>query len=301
MARGLLRARAMENSLFVSHLPLLVQHHEPMIRVLRARDSAPYPSEVVSLLDKHFDRTKIARAASVARAEANRTAELLLKLGVRAVDFWSPYFPANLRVIKYPPWVLYFRGELPRPQTTLGVVGTRNPNSYGAELVAKFIPALQTRPLQLVSGLALGIDGLSHYWACECRIPNFAVLGCGVDRIYPRAHAQLAERIIESGGGIISELAPGTAALAGHFPLRNRIISGLSDVLWVVQGALKSGSYITAKHALEQNKEIAACPADIYAELSAIPNWLIKDGAHTILHAEDLDLLLNSTRATIAY
>lgn len=293
----------MENSLVLGHLPDKLSYHTAL-SFIRGLDEAPKISRLADALCAAGFSPRLAWSKlTSARRKAEVTWEALSSQGrkVHAVDFWSAHYPPALKYLAEPPWVLYFSGNLPRhaPIPTLAVVGSRRPTPYGAEIVADILPGLRTRPLQLVSGLAYGIDSLAHRWACECGIPNFAVLGSGPDTIYPPEHDRLAARILEGGGGWISELPPGTPPLRIHFPWRNRIIAGLADVAWIVQGTAKSGSLHTAKHALEQGKTVAATPGDIFNELSELPNRLLFEGAQIIVQAKDLDGLLTSVNHAV--
>lgn len=281
----------MDNSLVLSHLPWsFAYNHE--LEFLKRRSGAPEPAELADLFQKRGVEARLAwetihTARRMSEATANR-----LGRDISAASFWSEQYPRALREIPSPPWNIFYLGELPAPEPTLAVVGSRKPDSYGSRLVAEFLTRLATRPLQLVSGLAYGIDSLAHLRSCDAGIRNFAVMGSGADVIYPSAHCALAERILAGGGGILSELPPGTPPAPMHFPRRNRIISGLADVVWVVQGAALSGSYHTARHALNQGKTVAACPCDIFSDLSQIPNRLIFEGAQILLRPQDLDSLL---------
>ena len=167
------------------------------------------------------------------------------------------------------------------------MVGSRNPTPYAAEWAKNCSRELAQQGITIVSGLALGIDGAAHSGAVESG-RTIAVLGCGADVIYPRRHARLFDAILASGGLILSEFPPGTAAQAKHFPSRNRIVSGLSLGVVVVEAAIKSGSLITARQAAEQGREVFALPGAVNNPLSRGCHHLIKDGAVLVECANDI-------------
>lgn len=283
-----------EHCFLLSHLPESLTYH-PILSSIKRLSAPPSSKDIEEVLSEQgVEKTKIDKFISRAQWQAEETASKVFKLKISVVHYWDPLYPQRLKEIPDAPWVLYYIGKLPEEITTLAVVGTRNPSSYGAQLLAQIIPYLKTRPLQIVSGLAFGIDALAHEYSCRCDIPNFAVLGSGLDLLYPAEHIELAQTILLKKGGLISEFPPGTEPFARNFPRRNRIISGFSNVVWIVQGAAKSGTLHTATHALSQGKTIAACPGDVFHELSQVPNRLIFDGAHCILQPSDLDHLLKT-------
>jgi DNA processing protein len=291
----------MENSLILAFIPHSYSHHKSLA-FAKERAEPPESLEIAAALTKlGLDATAVARMLERARVRATITATAIAQKKIRAVTYWSTEYPGGLRDLPYPPWNLFFIGELPSRRPTLAIVGTRKPNRYGYEVLAATIPFLRTRPMQIVSGLARGIDALAHAEACESEIPNFAVLGTGVDVIYPEGHERLAARILDAGGGLLSEFPPGTPPFARNFPWRNRIISGLADVVWIAQGTPRSGSLHTAAHALDQGKSVAVTPGDVFSELSALPNRLLAEGAHPVLRAEDLDGLLAKRPAGVAH
>lgn len=229
--------------------------------------------------------------------EAQRCADLIASMpGLRVIHRWSPGYPERLRTIPYSPWCLYVLGRLPHEidskRPALAVVGSRRANLYGHQLLRHIFSAMQPDDCILVSGLAHGIDSAAHAAACDRGIVNVAVLAGGLDHIYPPSSVPLAERILEGGGGLISELPPGQPPFRGRFPWRNRLISGLSHGLWVVQGTRRSGSRHTVSHALAQDREIGTTPGDVFSELSETPHDLLRDGAQIILSSQDLLMLL---------
>ncbi|MGE4233403.1 MAG: DNA-processing protein DprA [Bacteriovoracia bacterium] len=212
---------------------------------------------------------------------------------IKSVSLGDLNYPNILLNLKRPPKKLFYIGALPNPEiVTLGVVGCRTPTSYGVDLIKTIVPNLKTRPLQIVSGLAHGVDGLAHSYACQVNIPNFAILGHGLDQIYPTQHERLASIIVAKGGGLLSEFPPGTKPATFHFPLRNRIIGAFSDCVWVPQASLRSGSRYTIDTALELGKQVCTTPGDIFSEYHALPNEMLANGAGIVLNATDLDMYL---------
>lgn len=192
------------------------------------------------------------------------------------------------------PEKLYFIGKLPEQRClSVAIIGTRKPTSYGKEVTYKVAYDLAKRGVVIVSGLALGIDAVAHKAALDAGGKTIAVLACGVDSIYPASNKQLAEKIIESGGAIISEYSPGTTPRDFQFLARNRIVSGLSDMVLVTEAASRSGTLATVAHALDQGKEVGVVPGNITSPMSAGCNGLLKQGAHAICSAEDIFHILN--------
>jgi DNA processing protein len=197
-------------------------------------------------------------------------------------------YPPQLKEISDPPPLLFVRGNpelLSLPQ--IAIVGSRNPSSLGLEIAFNFAKNLSHCGLVITSGLALGIDAASHQGALKAKGYTIAVAGTGLDRIYPARHKDLATEIVNTGA-IISEFPPGTTAKANHFPRRNRIISGLCQGLLVVEAAKQSGSLITARMALEQNREVFAIPGSIHNPLARGCNALIREGAKLVETTQDI-------------
>jgi len=198
-------------------------------------------------------------------------------------------YPSLLRQLFDAPPVLFLRGDfhqLENPQ--LAVVGSRNPSIVGKETAYDFSRAMASAGLGITSGLALGIDAAAHRGALAGGGHTIAVFGTGLDRVYPASHRDLAHDIVERGGLLVSEYPPGTAPLPGNFPRRNRIISGLSLGTLVVEAALRSGSLITAKLAVEQGREVFAIPGSIHNPLSRGCHQLIREGAKLVETAQDV-------------
>ncbi len=205
-----------------------------------------------------------------------------------ALTLYDPAYPQQLREIADPPPILFVRGNLELLNTPqLAIVGSRNPSTIGKQTAFAFAEALSHCGLVITSGLALGIDAASHEGALHANGHTIAVVGTGLDRIYPAKHIDLAIKIVNTGA-MISEFPPGTQAMANHFPRRNRIISGLCQGLLVVEAAIQSGSLISARMALEQNREVFAIPGSIHNPLARGCNALIKEGAKLVETVEDI-------------
>ncbi|WP_076461772.1 DNA-processing protein DprA [Limosilactobacillus caccae] len=197
-------------------------------------------------------------------------------------------YPQKLQEIYCPPLVLFYRGNLSLlQQPAIAVVGTREMTSYGESTLRGLLPPLIKKQVVVVSGLAKGVDGLSHQLALNYGGPTIGVIGCGIDQVYPRNH-QLLQAKVASQGLLLSEYGIGEPPLAYHFPERNRLIAGLSEVVLVVEAKKRSGSLITANIALDENRSVCAIPGRIDAALSVGCNSLIAAGAKPILTAQDL-------------
>ncbi|WP_291831499.1 DNA-processing protein DprA [Marinobacter sp.] len=211
-----------------------------------------------------------------------------LKDAIFMVGLGEAGYPDALRHIHNAPLLLYGRGDsslLHRDQ--LAMVGSRNATRAGLDHARQFAAELGRRGLVITSGLALGIDGAAHAGALDASVPTIAVVGCGLDQFYPAQHRKLAHRIIEHGL-IVSEYPPGTQPRAAYFPQRNRIISGLSRGVLVVEASLRSGSLITARTALEQGREVFAIPGSVHSPVARGCHQLIKQGARLVETADDV-------------
>lgn len=200
-------------------------------------------------------------------------------------------FPKLLRSIASPPKQLYVAGSIP-DLPMVAIVGTRRPTAYGNEITYRVASELAKAGFCVVSGMALGIDSIVHKAVLEAGGLTLAVLGCGLDRPYPRSNTGLFEAIIKSGGAVVSEYPEDTEPLRFNFPARNRIIAGLSMATVVTEADAKSGSLITANFALQANRMVMAIPGNITSQRSAGPNNLIKSGAHLVTGASDILALL---------
>lgn len=206
----------------------------------------------------------------------------------RATPDKHNYLEPLTNIAKIPKYI-YFTGTLPENRTTtVAIVGTRKPTMYGKEVANILSLGLAKRGVVIVSGLALGIDSIAHRAALEAGGTTVAVLANSVDKIYPRTNQDLADKIIASGGAILSEYEPPTDARDYQFLARNRIVSGLSDAVIVIEAAARSGTLATVTHALEQGKEVFVVPGNITSPLSAGCNNLLKQGARAVTCAEDI-------------
>ena len=200
----------------------------------------------------------------------------------------SQEYPDLLKEINDPPIVLYAKGQLSCLQkTTLAVVGSRNPTVTGIENARNFAKALASHGITIVSGMALGIDAQAHMGCLEAGGQTIAVFGTGIDCIYPNQHLKLSQQITQNGL-LISEFPLKSPPIAGHFPRRNRIISGLSLCTLVVESAIKSGSLITARMALEQNRDVLAIPGSIHNPLARGCHYLLQQGAKLVTSVADV-------------
>ena len=231
-------------------------------------------------------------AAAIARGPdpvaLEQTLTWLRESGHSLVAWDDPAYPRALLTITDPPPVLYFHGRselLNRP--ALAIVGSRNATAQGRETAEAFAKALSDAGLTIVSGLALGIDTAAHRGGLTGAGSSVAVVGTGIDRIYPASNRDLAHRLAREGG-VLSEFALGTPPLPGNFPRRNRLISGLARGVLVVEATLASGSLITARFAVDQNRDVFAIPGSIHSPFSKGSHRLIKDGAKLVESAQDV-------------
>ncbi len=217
------------------------------------------------------------------------------------ITLQDPEYPTLLRETADPPAALFVHGDpalLASPQ--IAMVGSRNPSVSGKSTAKEFARYLAGAGITITSGLAIGIDGASHRGALAAHGATIAVMGTGLDRVYPASHHKLAKQIIQQGGALVTEFPPGTPARAGHFPRRNRIISGLSLGVLVVEAALRSGSLITARQATEQGREVFAIPGSIHNPLARGCHALIRQGAKLVETAQDIVEELESLLHTLA-
>lgn len=223
--------------------------------------------------------------------EEYKTEEFRKKLkekDIKMVCVGDRDYPEKLMPYRDRPEVLFYKGRLPdKDKPIVAMVGARACSNYGRTMAKKIAGDLAYNNVQIISGMARGIDTYSQLGAVEAGGATFAVLGCGVDICYPTENIELYENIIKTGG-IISEYPPGDKPLAWHFPMRNRIISGLSDKVVVVEAKEKSGSLITVEWALEQGKDVMAVPGRVDDKLSEGCNRLIRSGAGLVRNAKDV-------------
>ena len=219
--------------------------------------------------------------------QACREIERLERKNIFVLTYEDTNYPEYLREIFDPPFVLYCAGNVKALKgPAVSIVGARKTSAYGRAVAEKLARELASRGIVIVSGLARGVDSIAHWGALEGGI-TVAVLGSGLENIYPRENRALFGKIVEKGA-VVSEFPLKSPALAYHFPIRNRIISGLSLAIIVVEASRRSGSLISARLALEQNREVMAVPGNITSELSQGTNWLIKAGAKPVESWEDV-------------
>lgn len=220
--------------------------------------------------------------------DLEKEAEIFIRTGVSMVTLEDREFPKKLKDLPDGPYALFYKGRLPQQKSkTAAIVGARRCSSYGRAVALNLGEALASRGVSVISGMAAGIDSFGHWGAIRGGGNTYAVLGCGVDICYPKGARELYERI-PIFGAVLSEYLPGTIPTPGQFPARNRLISGLADVVIVVEAKQRSGSLITADFALEQGKEIYAAPGRIDDALSAGCNELIRQGAGIVTSVDDL-------------
>ncbi len=243
--------------------------------------------------DENFDEEKIAKIEAKLENRSLTKAEYIMSkcddLGINVVPFDSREYPKQLRTLPDMPVVLYVRGTLPDCGTNMltTIVGTRTMTPYGRKLAYSLGRGLAYGGAVVVSGMALGADSMGMLGALDSGGQTIAVLGSGVDVIYPKEHREIYYKIMEKGA-VISEYAPGTPPVGAHFPVRNRIMSGLSDATVVVEAGPQSGALITAKLAVTQGKKLFAVPGKVGDEGAEGPNLLIRDGALSCVCAEDI-------------
>jgi DNA processing protein len=224
-----------------------------------------------------------------ARAAAEQEWARIAAQGATIVTYSCVEYPERLKEIYDPPPVLWVRGDaglLARP--AIAVVGTRHPTPYGSGVAEMLSRDLAARRLLIVSGMARGIDSSAHRGALAARMPTVAVWGTGIDVVYPKENKKLAEEILATGGAIVSELPMGTFPAPQNFPRRNRILSGLSVAVLVVEASENSGTRVTARCAAEQNRDLFAVPGNVTSKGSWTPNTLIKQGAKLTATWEDV-------------
>ncbi|OGE44353.1 DNA protecting protein DprA [Candidatus Daviesbacteria bacterium RIFCSPLOWO2_01_FULL_39_12] len=211
------------------------------------------------------------------------------KSGIKWMSIFDDDYPKLLKEIYDPPVIFYYKGEILKDdENAVGVVGTRKMTGYGRAVTKQLVEELVLAGLTIVSGLARGVDAQAHSTALENNGRTIAILGGGLNKIYPPENGQLAEKIIDGHGAVISEFPPDYPSLPGNFPSRNRIIAGLSKAVLVTEAAEDSGSLITAKLAVEQGREVFAVPGPITSSLSKGPIDLIKLGAKAIFDAQEI-------------
>jgi DNA processing protein len=264
-------------------------------RILDARRVLRSPSQLfeLSLTDLEGLRFPAETTHFIFDGKARRAAEeewaRVSAQSAIVLSYDCPAYPERLKEIYDPPPVLWVRGDtslLARP--SIAIVGTRHPSPYGSGVAEMLARDLAVRRLLIVSGMARGIDTCAHKGALAARMPTVAVWGTGIDVVYPKENKKLAEDILAAGGAIVSEVPTGTFPAPQNFPRRNRILSGVSVAVLVVEAAENSGTRVTARCAAEQNRDLFAVPGNVTNKNSWTPNTLIKQGAKLVATWEDV-------------
>ncbi len=225
------------------------------------------------------------KSLELAQQECVKAAEA----GARIISLSDPEYPSRLKEIYDPPVVLFVKGSVEvLAQPGIAMVGTRHPTPYGSGMAERLSTDLAARGLVIISGLARGVDTASHRGAIAAKGKTVAVLGTGIDVMYPKENTRLTEQILVLGGALITEFPVGTSPAPQNFPIRNRIISGMSAGVLVVEAAEYSGTRITSRCALEQNRDVYAVPGNVTNKNSWGPNTLIKQGAKLVATWEDV-------------
>lgn len=253
--------------------------YQIVLRQFGDLETAWHKINVPFLLQLGFGLKKAERVFYVRqRMDFEGALRLMGRLNIRLLFIEESDYPSVLKSIPSPPPFLFMIGELPSLHKVIGVVGTRQITDYGRLSTEMLVTDLVRSGFVIVSGLALGIDACAHETTLRSNGVTLSVLGSGLDRLYPVVHQHLAKRIVEAGGALISEYPIGTPALQYHFPIRNRVISGLSRGVLIVEGGVKSGALITARYALEQGREVFAIPNNIHKKGLSGTNHLIRRG-----------------------
>jgi len=264
-------------------------------RILEAVKQLDAPSQIFELSLTELEALHLSAEAAqfLFDGKGRRASEAewaaIESLGAQLLAYDNPSYPQRLREIYDPPPVLWLRGEaglLARP--SIAIVGTRHPSPYGSGVAEMLARHLAARRLLIVSGMARGIDTCAHKGSLAARMPTVAVWGTGVDVVYPKENKKLSEDILATGGAIVSELPLGTFPAPQNFPRRNRILSGVSVAVLVVEAAENSGTRVTARCAAEQNRDLFAVPGNVTNKNSWTPNTLIKQGAKLVASWEDV-------------
>jgi DNA processing protein len=275
-------ALALTPGLGPTRIKKLTEHYGTAERVFQA-----------SLTELEAMGMRAVSAQSIATGKSLELAEeecvKAVEARARIISLSDPEYPARLKEIYDPPVVLFVKGRVEvLAQPGIAMVGTRHPTPYGSGMAERLSTDLAARGLVIISGLARGVDTASHRGAVAAKGKTVAVLGTGIDVMYPRENSRLAEQIVALGGALITEFPVGTSPTPQNFPIRNRIISGMSAGVLVVEAAEYSGTRITSRCALEQNRDVYAVPGNVTNKNSWGPNTLIKQGAKLVATWEDV-------------
>ncbi|MBZ0060677.1 MULTISPECIES: DNA-protecting protein DprA [unclassified Leclercia] len=261
---------------------------DKMVAIAQRMQREPHIDDAL-LVEMGLTHKQKAKFLSVPPNEIDRSMEWLVEQGHHLISADSALYPGQLRAITDYPGALFVRGNPSLLSSLqLAVVGSRTHSWYGERWGKILCEQLAQAGLTITSGLACGIDGIAHRAALNVKGKSVAVLGNGLADVYPRRHKALASQLVESGGAVISEFSLATPPWPGNFPRRNRIISGLSQGVFVIEALIRSGSLVTAKCALEQGREVFALPGAIGSPGSEGPHWLIKQGATPVTAVDDI-------------
>ena len=275
-------ALALTQGLGPTRIKKLIEHCGTAERVFQATLTE---LEAMGMRSVSAQAIATGKSLELAEQECMKAAEA----GARIICLSDPEYPARLKEIYDPPVILFVKGRVETlSQPGIAMVGTRHPTPYGSGMAERLSTDLAARGLVIISGLARGIDTASHRGAVAAKGKTVAVLGTGIDVMYPKENTRLTEQIVALGGALITEFPVGTAPTPQNFPIRNRIISGMSAGVLVVEAAEYSGTRITSRLALEQNRDVYAVPGNVTNKNSWGPNTLIKQGAKLVATWEDV-------------
>jgi DNA processing protein len=275
-------ALALTQGLGPTRIKKLIEHCGTAERVFQATLTE---LEAMGMRSVSAQSIATGKSLELAEQECMKAAEA----GARIICLSDPEYPARLKEIYDPPVILFVKGRVETlSQPGIAMVGTRHPTPYGSGMAERLSTDLAARGLVIISGLARGIDTASHRGAVAAKGKTVAVLGTGIDVMYPKENTRLTEQIVALGGALITEFPVGTSPTPQNFPIRNRIISGMSAGVLVVEAAEYSGTRITSRLALEQNRDVYAIPGNVTNKNSWGPNTLIKQGAKLVATWEDV-------------
>ena len=245
-----------------------------------------HEDQAVSMIPQRCHRTLQANGTS---RSLEKVQAVLEKLGIGVFSIADPVYPQMLKQIPDPPAVLFYLGNLKCLGTrTLAVVGSRSASYSGLQATRKITRELSRKGVTIVSGMACGIDAAAHWGCLEGSSPTIAVMGCGLDIVYPSDNARLRDAILGGGGLLLSEFVPGEKPLGWHFPLRNRIITGISSALILMEAKIRSGSLTSVRHALDQGKDVFVYPGDPSSGYYEGNHQLLREGARYFTGSEDI-------------
>jgi DNA processing protein len=284
------------DSLYINALNIVfgLSRIKKLIKTFRTSERA-WNAPAGKILAMDFDGESIREALKKREiTDPKKEWEKLEKLDIKTISFFEKTYPPLLKQISSAPMLLYLKGNPDLlKEKCLAIVGTRTPSSYGRAVIDDLVTKLAQTGLVIVSGLAQGVDALTHVATLKENGKTIAVLGCGVDQVYPLMNIPIAKEILNKNGLILSEYPAGTGALKQNFPARNRIIAGLSLGTLVIESKIDGGALITAQQALESNREVFALPGPINVPTCAGTNKLLHDGAKVVLSLDDILQELN--------